>query len=46
MEDGTAGRRAEDGRHKADEVAPVKAVLSWCERALPIEALDLVQDRL
>lgn len=42
VEDGAASR----GLHKADQVAPLKAVLHWRERTLAVETPDLVEDRL
>jgi len=39
-------RPARGGMDKADQIAPVIAVLHWRERALPVEAPNFVQDRL
>jgi len=41
VEDGATRGRV----HEADDVAPLVAVLHRCQRALPVEAPDFVQDR-
>lgn len=49
--DGDGGREVEDGAtrgglDKADQIAPLEAMLHWRERPLAVETPDLLEDRL